>query len=380
MTIHDKIRYCLEHLRDVPEAFKESTEMLKKWLLRPDADGIMPEIYVTMSNRTGGKTYFIAYLLIDLWRRFGVKFALETRTGSELGNVVGGIFSAVMEEFPGYAIEERIAVNNVYSEIIMHYDAEEETDNEDGESTKTVRKSEVIGYVLVLNASDKIKKFSSEFYDVDVMFMDEFQADRYLPNEVDKWVNIHMSVARGHGMASRCVPVIMASNSLTIVNPYFNLWKLESKIQDNTKFYRASGLSILRFVNDAVAAQQSASRFNIACSGNKQLESNITNSWLNDSRACVGKPDKSWGLSYYVATFVKGDEKFAMRMYDNGYVYINRSIDETNNNVFALSIDGVENIECAKRSVPLAVLHKEFLRGRARFSDLSCKYTMLDWI
>ena len=380
MTIHEQIKYCLDNLREVPDEFKESTELLKKWLLRPDSEGIMPEIYITMSNRTGGKTYFIAYLLFDLWRRFGTKFALETRTGSELGNVVGGIFSAVMEEFPGFTIEERIAVPNVYSEIVCKYDCEEEDDKEDGESMKTVKKSEVIGYVLVLNASDKIKKFSSEFYDVDIMFLDEFQADRYLAGEVDKWVNIHMSVARGHGKASRCVPIIMASNSLTIINPYFAMWKLESKIQANTKFYRAPGLSVLRFVNDAVAKQQSESRFNIACSGNKQLESNITNSWLNDNRACVCKPDETWGNNVYVCTFVKGDEKFALRFYDNGIVYVNRSIDLTCKDVYALSVDGVENIECAKRSTPLAILNREFLRGNARFSDLSCKYTILDWI
>lgn len=380
MTIHEQIKYCLDNLREVPDEFKESTELLKKWLLRPDSEGIMPEIYITMSNRTGGKTYFIAYLLFDLWRRFGTKFALETRTGNELGNVVGGIFSAVMEEFPGFTIEERVAVPNVYSEIICKYDCDEDTTATDGESTKGTKKQEVIGYVLSINASDKIKKFSSEFYDVDIMFLDEFQADRYLAGEVDKWVNIHMSVARGHGKASRCVPIIMASNSLTIVNPYFALWKLESKIQENTKFYRAPGLSVLRFVNDAVAKQQSESRFNIACTGNKQLESNITNSWLNDNRACVGKPDGSWGRAYYIATFIKGDEQFGFRQYENGMYYVNRNVDETCTNVYALTVDGMENVECAKRSVALQVMQREFTRGKVRFSDLSCKYVMLDWI
>ena len=82
----------------------------------------------------------------------------------------------------------------------------------------------------------------------------------------------------------------------------------------------------------------------------------------------------------YVCTFVKGDEKFALRFYDNGIVYVNRSIDLTCKDVYALSVDGVENIECAKRSTPLAILNREFLRGNARFSDLSCKYTILDWI
>ena len=373
MDIYEKIRYCLKNLRMPPKAFVESTEMLKKWLLTPDPDGIMPEIFVTMSNRTGGKTYFIAYLLLDLYKRYGTKFAIETRTGNELGNVALGIFSAVLDEFPDYELEERIAVPNAYSEIVLHSICIDENDKEQ-------KTSEVIGYVISLNASDKIKKFSSKFYDVEIMFMDEFQADTYIPKEVDKWINIHMSIARGHGKASRCVPVIMASNSLSIVNPYFNLWKLESKVQSDTKFYRSAGLSLLRFVNNSVAKEQELSRFNIANRGSEQLESNITNSWLYDSRACVEKPDKSWGKNTYICTFIKGDVKYALRHYSNGFYYVNRSVDETNKNIFALSVDGVENIECAKRSVPLNVLKSQFLKGKARFSDLTCKYDILEWI
>ena len=363
MDIYDKIDYCLEHLRDVPDDFKESTEMLKKWLKKPDADGLRPEIFITMSNRTGGKTYFLAYLLLDLYRRFGVQFALQCRTGSELGNVASGIFSAVLEEFDGWSIEEVIAVNNVYSVIYVKY-------TEIDEEGKEVKNVNLIGYVLSINASDKIKKYSSTFYDVDT----------YLPKEVNKWINVHMSVARGHGQASRCVPVLMASNSLTIVNPYFEMWKLESKIQYDTKFYRGRGLSVLRFVNNAVAPAQSQSRFNIACAGNEQLDSNISNSWLNDNRACVCKPEGSWGRAYYIATFIKGDESFGFRQYDNGMFYVNRNVDETCTNIYALTVDGMENVECAKRSVPLQVMEREFTRGNVRFSDLSCKYTMLDWI
>ena len=66
MNINEKIKYVLEHLRDVPDEFKESTETMKKWLLKKDNEGYYPEIYVGMSNRTGGKTYFMAYLLLKL--------------------------------------------------------------------------------------------------------------------------------------------------------------------------------------------------------------------------------------------------------------------------------------------------------------------------
>lgn len=372
MTIYEKINFCLEQLRPVPDSFKESTELLKKWLLKKDNEGYNPEIFITMSNRTGGKTYFLAYLLFDLFRRFGIKFALYCRTGTELGNVVNGIFSSVMHEFEGYEIEENVAVQNVYSDINVKYEVDE-----DG---KKVIHKDICGYVLCLNASDKIKKFSSNFYDVDIIFFDEFQADNYLGKEMDKFVNVHMSIARGDGKASREVPVIMASNSLTIVNPYFEMFKLTNKIQDNTRFLTVPGISLLRFVNNKVAEEQSRSRFNIACQNNRQLESNIKNTWLNDNKSCVGKPESDWGRGFYICTFIKKDEKYGMRRYKNGMIYVSRSIDNTCNSIYALDVDGVENIECAKRSFPLQILKEEFLKGNVRFSDLACKYTMLDWI
>ena len=58
MTIHEQIKYCVEHLRDVPPAFKVSTETLNKWITRKDNEGFNPEIFITQSNRTGGKTYY----------------------------------------------------------------------------------------------------------------------------------------------------------------------------------------------------------------------------------------------------------------------------------------------------------------------------------
>lgn len=372
MNIYEKIKFCLEHLRDVPDDYKESTKLLNKWMTTPDKEGIMPEIFATISNRTGGKTYYIAYLLMDLYKRFGTQFALYTRSGTQLGNVVSGIFTAVMEEFPGYTIEEKIAVQNVYSEIYIKW-----TEKEDD---KDVQRCELAGFVLVLNASTKIKNYSSAFYDVEIMFMDEFQASQYLPKEVDKWIDIHMSVARGHGQSSRCVPVIMASNSLSIINPYFKNWGLESKIQEDTKLYRGVGLSLLRFVNDSVAGKQRESRFNKACESSEIFKSNIDNAWLNDSRSCVCKPNGTWGRGSYICTFIHGKNKYGMYSYTNGIYYIGRNIDIQCPNIFAMSVEGAENIETAKRCLPLMVFRDQFMKGNGRFSDISLKASILEWI
>ena len=380
MTINEKIKYVLEHLRDVPDEFKKSTETMKKWLLKKDNEGYYPEIYIAMSNRTGGKTYFAAYLLLKLYETFGTKFAIFTRTGKNLGKVAEGIFSIVLPEFKNWSIEEKVVIDNVYSEIYITYEHEVEDNKEDNASMKTEKCREKIGYVMSLKASGEIKNISSTFYDTDIMFFDEFQTDQYLKDEPDKFVRIHLSVARGDGLPSRYVPVIMLSNSLSIINPYFKLWELSNKIQYDTKRYREPGLSVLRFINEEVAEEQEKSRFNIACKNSKVLKSSIDNSWLCDSRSCICKPEKSWGNCYYIATFLKNDNKYGVRLYDNGFIYVNRSIDPTSTNIYTMSDDPEENVELAKYSVILKTVKAAFVKGKARFSDLSCKYDMLNWL
>lgn len=55
---------------------------------------------------------------------------------------------------------------------------------------------------------------------------DEFQSENndYCPNEVQKFISVHTSVARGQGKQLRYVPVYMLSNPVTLLNPYYIEW------------------------------------------------------------------------------------------------------------------------------------------------------------
>ena len=70
----------------------------------------------------------------------------------------------------------------------------------------------------------------------------------------------------------------------------------------------------------------------------------------------------------------------AIKLYENGFIYVNRSVDETCTNIYTMSDDAEENVEFAKYSTVLQTLKSAFVKGKARFSDLSCKYDMLNWI
>ena len=338
-----------------------------KLLNTKDKNGQRPEILFSISNRGAGKTYFFARYLIENYEKTGRKFALLCRYATkELGAVADGIFKAFLaNERKGYSVSEKVLQRGVYSEVVMtHLDQDK----------KTV--TDKIGYVLPINSSDALKRISSTFVDVDVMFFDEFQCDNYVPDEVNKFINIHFTVARGNKEGVRFVPVILASNSLSITNPYFTALGIATKIQSNTHFFKGDGFVLERFTNTDVARKQRESTFNKAFAGSRQVVSNIDNSWLNDSWSLVGKPD-GWGRALYVCTMIDGDKKYGVRYYPQmGYYYINRKIDSSCSAVFNLSVDGVENVPLIKSTIVLRNLKNGYGKGIVRFSDIAVKDVM----
>lgn len=338
----------------------------EKLLTSLDVNGEKPEILIAISNRGAGKTYGFAKYLLDRFINHDEKFALICRWQRELGSVADGIFKAVLHnEFEGYSISERKMQRNTYALLTLEKD----------DGGKKVRKN--CGYVLPVNGSDNLKKISSLFSDVERMFFDEFQCEMYCPNEIDKFVNLHFTVARGNEEGVRFVPVILASNSLSIVNPYFLALRLSTRIQSNTKFYKSDGLVLERFVNKDVADKQSKSGFNRAFSGNKQMMSNIDNSWLNDSWSCVEKPK---GRGEYTFTLVDDNKKYGVRLYNNNdgrFLYVNRSVDNTCKTVYNISENGIVNMPLLKSSLNLMLMKKLWLQGKVLFSDIEVKDVML---
>ena len=338
----------------------------KKLLNTLDRNNCNPEIFISISNRGAGKTYGFGKVLMEDYVLKGKKIALLCRWQRELGSVADGIFKALFNnEYPGYSIEEKVMQRSVYAIIYLV-----KTEGEQKQKT-------IIGYVLPINGSDNLKKISSIFYDVEIMFFDEFQADMYCPGEVDKFINIHFTVARGNKEGVRFVPVILASNSLSIVNPYFVQLGLSTRIQSNTKMYRGDGFVLERFVNADVAQKQKESPFNRAFGKNRQTASNIDNSWLNDSWSCVEKPS---GRGEYLFTLIDDDLKYGVRIYENPdgkFVYVNRSVDDTCKEIYNISENGVVNVPVIKSSPNLLLMRKAWLQGKVLFSDIEVKDIML---
>ena len=340
-----------------------------------DRNGNKPGVYISLSNRGGGKTYGFSKWIFEHMVDKGILFGMYTRWASDLGHVaLTALNSMLNDNYPDYTVRENV-VDGVYSEIWMCL---KEKNSEDVEEEP----DRLIGFVFPINLADKIKQKSSMFIDVDILFMDEFQTlGKYCPDEVNKFLDIHTSIARGKGKAVRYVPIIMLSNSLSIANPYFVVLGLTTNLQDNTKFYRGNGLVLEHFINEDVREAQKADPVNIAFANADIMKTNLDNDWYFDNRTCICKPEREWGKSQYMCTLKDGKTSYAIRYYANaGFYYINYSVDSSCSTIYNLSLDGHLNLPFVQKSAVFKILKDAFYKGNLRCSDIKIKNMIVNII
>lgn len=334
-----------------------------------DSDGEAPCFFIVCSKLRGpGKTHSFSKLLITKYLEEGKKFILLTRNMGDLGNVAAGILDGYLQfEHPEISISETIQMKGVFSKIIASTGTGED-----------VVKNE-IGYVIPLRAADQIKKISSMFYDAWCFYFDEFQPmnrSTYLKDEVDLLYTIYKSIARGEGKAVRYMPVYMASNTITLGNPYFTAFGLNREIQSNTRFYKGKGIVFENCDVEGLKEMHENSAIDRALAPHKARKGD--NLWINDSNALVCKPD-AWGRGTYICTLKYIDETIGVLKYQNGYTYLSRKVDATCQNIFSLTLDdNTLNIPLLKTRNYLDILRQNFYKGTVRVQDASLQNMLMD--
>ena len=167
-----------------------------------DINGQKPELYLCTTNRTAGKTTYFARLLVNKFLKANEKFCLIYRFNYELDDISQKFFKDINSLFfPSYEMESAKKASGIYHELYLN--------------------EKSCGYALSLNSADQLKKYSHLFSDVQRCFFDEFQSEtnHYCANEIEKFISVHTSIARGQGKQTRYVPVYMCSNPVTILNP-----------------------------------------------------------------------------------------------------------------------------------------------------------------
>lgn len=286
--------------------YYDGTTLLSKL----DLDGEKPEILICCGNRTAGKSYFWKRYLISTFVRAGKLIMPLVRYVDEVEDYMDGFMEDICGEecCVGVSLQTKSKGRGTYRVIYR------------GDDEKNI-----VGYITYLGAADRIKRISSRFVNVEVMFFDEFQTDTntYIENEVANLISIHNSVARGHGKQSRFVPLIMCSNMSSRFNPYFTAFGIHKRLNKNTHFLRGNGWVAEIVFNENAATALRESRFNVAFKNQKYLDSATNNVFLNDSDDFIGKVPLA-KMNYYIS--LEGETNCSIWIdNDHKFLYVSSS-------------------------------------------------------
>ena len=331
-----------------------------KLLSMTDINGEKPELYLCTTNRTGGKTTFFNRLMINRFIKTGAKFVLLYRFSYELSDCVDKFFSDIGSLFfAGHAMSSTPKGKGSY--YALKFD-----DN-------------LCGYAIALNNADMIKKYSHVFNEVQSILFDEFQSEtnHYCPKEIEKFISIHTSIARGQGKQYRYVPVYMLSNAVSIINPYYVELGIIDRLRSDTKFLKGDGYVLEQgFIQSASEAQLN-SGFNKAFKRNQYVAYAAENVYLNDSTAFIEKPT---GNSRYLCTIKYNGNNYAFREFsDLGMIYCDDKPDVTHPMKISVTTDdhAVNYVMLKKNDFFLQNMRFLFEKGCFRFKNLLCKEAAL---
>lgn len=331
-----------------------------KLLSLMDIDGKRPEIYICTSNRSAGKTVFFSRLLVNRWLKKKQKFALLYRYNYELDNCADKFFKDINNLFfPNMTMTSKRKCKGMYHELYLD-DAN-------------------CGYAIALNNADTIKKYSHLFSDVENILFDEFQSEtnNYTDREVEKFISIHTSIARGNGLQSRYVPVFMVSNPVSLLNPYYTALKISSRLTEQMNFLRGKGWVVEQGFNESASTAQKESSFMQAFSYNEYVNYNNDAVYLNDNKAFIDKPN---GTSKYICTLKYEGKTFGIREYtEEGIIFCDNKADETHPRKISLTTDDhdINYLMLRRNDILLMRLRYFFEHGCVRFKDLECKDAFL---
>lgn len=331
-----------------------------KLLSLKDLDGNTPEIYISTSNRSAGKTTYFNRLEVNRFIKAGKKFCLVYRYAYELDDCADKFFKEIGSLFfPSYTLESKRRSQGSYHELYLNNIS--------------------CGYAVALNKADEIKKQSHFFSDVDSMLFDEFQSEtnHYCNNEVQKLLSVHTSIARGGGKQVRYVPIYMLSNPVSIINPYYTALGITSRLRSDTKFLKGIGWVLEQGFNETASNAQKDSAFNRAFSNEKYYNYNTQAVYLNDNTSFIEKPT---GKSKYICTLRYDNKDFAVREYpEQGLLYCDDRVDISFPLRIAVTTDdhNINFVMLKNNSNFLNILKYFFNKGCFRFKDLKAKECIL---
>ena len=326
-----------------------------------------PDIYICTSNRSAGKTTFFNRYAFNRFFKRSQKTVFLYRFNYELSGCADKIFREIGRLFfPDYQLFSKACGKGIYHELFIG----KKTDAENWKNTFAP-----CGYAVALNNAEQVKKVSHLMADASLMIFDEFQSEngKYCPDEVQKFISLHTSLARGNGQQVKRLPVIMISNPVTIINPYYLLLGISDRLRSNTVFMRGDGYVLEQSFNQSASDAQKQSAFNRAFSDHKYVAYAGESVYLNDNQIFIERPT---GRSYYLCTIKYDGKEYGVREFTElSVIYADAAPDPSCKYKIVCTIDDHDtSCTLVKKSDPvIATMRWFFQKGRFRFSDQKAK-------
>lgn len=329
-----------------------------------DVDGEYAGIAMTCSNRSAGKTSAFVIASCILKKEYGIETAWFYRSIGSLNNVAK-MYTNMLVQYPklGTSVKGKSLDKN-------------------GNIYKYTLDDEDFGYSFAINGNmDAVKTMSNEFRNVYFFFFDEFSLEKgnYVKQECEKMQSLLITIARGGGSQSRWFKMIMASNNISLLNPYFVFFGIHKRYQAECKIMHGEGF-VCEFTHNesaskAIQENQSLKAFR---KGHYMQSMSVGDRMLIDDGVFVQKPT---GRSKYLFTIVFCGRKYGVyEYYEEGYIYITH---KANNSCTFIAVfkdnDHTQNTVMLEHYDYLfAELREAYRKAYLRFDDLDSKNMMLD--
>lgn len=280
-----------------------------------DLQKMKPEIFISTSNRSAGKTtFFNGYAVHDFLENDN-KFCILYRNKYEAESAADSFFKEIGKLFfPGLIMVQQPLMKNTAYRLLIG----EPGDPEDPESKFC---GVCCGYVISLSAAEQIKRCSHLMSDTTKIIFDEFQSEKgtYLKNEISALMSIHDSLARGNGEQARYLPLYLIGNLIDLYNPYYESLGVTQRIDPSCNYMRGNGWVLEQGFNTAASEAHKQSAFHRAFNNESYTATSRAKEYLIKDSQFIDKniPNRGW----YVATIAFKNQRYGIRYIDEYNIY-----------------------------------------------------------
>lgn len=273
-------------------------------------------INIIVGNRGGGKSYGAKEKAVENFIKKKEQFGYIRRYKDDLKKPLEQFYKDIAQEFPEH--ECKVEGDKVY--IRVKADAKQKWTEKD-----------IAGYGFALSTANNKKSMS--FPDISMLIFDEFLLEegnqRYLPNEVEKLLNLYETVARP-GSGHRRVTLWLLGNAISITNPYFLYWdlKMPKSMDKNGKWiwkHPTRPILVEDVRNEGFIDAKRNTEFGQLVEGTTYADYSIENKFLLDDDTFIERKSQ---FARHLFNFVYRGEKFGVWFdYTEGKMWVSQSFD-----------------------------------------------------